>query len=157
MRTYLAEFVLIGAFKSNKGEDNNISCFLLILIFTNFFNNRVMKKIKIFAVALIATMALSTAGTVTAANTTVQATAEASAENWDVILNQYEQYVNKYIATLKKVQKGDPKAAADLASLAEKAQRLASKLENAEDNMTAAQLARFNRIVQKMTKAAASF
>lgn len=115
-----------------------------------------MKKIKIFAVAIIATMALATTGTITAANTTVQATAEANADNWDAILNQYEQYVNKYIATMKKLQNGDPTAAADLASLAEKAQKLASKLEDAEDDMTDAQMARYVKITQKMANAAAS-
>lgn len=115
-----------------------------------------MKKIKIFAIAIIATMALATTGTITAANTTAQTTAEAGAENWDAILNQYEQYVNKYIAALKKLQNGDPSAAADLASLADKAQQLASKLEDAEDDMTDAQMARYLKITKKLADAAAA-
>ena len=77
-------------------------------------------------------------------------------ENWDSILNQYEQYVNKYIAVMKKVQDGDATAYTELASLSDKAQKLASKLEDAEDEMTDAQMARYAKITQKLAQAAAN-
>lgn len=115
-----------------------------------------MKKIKIFAVAVIATMALANAGTVNAANSTMPAQATASSDNWDSILNQYEQYVNKYIAAIKKVQNGDATAAADLASLAAKAEKLAAQLQKAEDDMTEEQMARYAKITAKLASAVAT-
>lgn len=84
---------------------------------------------------------------------TVCATVAVQGENWDKLLDEYEQFVNKYISTMKKAQNGDMSAYADLATIAAKAEKLQAKLEKAEDDMTTAQAARYAKITEKMTKA----
>ena len=79
--------------------------------------------------------------------------APASSTDWDKVLDSYEQYVNKYIAVYKKVQAGDMSAYAQMASLMEKYQKLAEQLENAQDEMTSAQVARYLKITQKLASA----
>ena len=121
-----------------------------------------MKKFKFLGVALVAAMALTTTGTITAATSTATATATASAkksssENWDKVLDSYEKYVNKYIATLKKASNGDPTAMAEYASLLKEAEKLNKKLQKAQGSMTAAQLARYEKITMKMANAASNF
>ena len=74
--------------------------------------------------------------------------------DWNKVLNSYESYVNQYIAVLKKVNAGDMSAYSDMTSLMEKYEELASQLENAEDDLTPAQAARFNKITSKLATAA---
>ena len=74
--------------------------------------------------------------------------------NWDELLDSYEKYVDKYIALLKKAKNGDASAMSEYASMLEQAQDLNEKLQNAKGEMSSAQLARYNRITQKMAKAA---
>ena len=74
-------------------------------------------------------------------------------DNWDKLLNEYEKYVDQYIKTYKKAMSGDMTAMSEYVELAEKAQKLANKLEKAEDEMTNAQLKRYAKITEKMTKA----
>lgn len=76
-------------------------------------------------------------------------------EDWDAILDSYEQYVTKYIALAKKATSGDMSAVAEYPALVEKAQQLGNQLENAQGSMSAAQLARYQKITQKMASAAA--
>ena len=121
-----------------------------------------MKKFKFLGVALVAAMALTTTGTITAATSTATATATASAkksssENWDKVLDSYEKYVNKYIATLKKANNGDPTAMVEYASLLKEAEKLNKKLQKAQGSMTSAQLARYEKITMKMANAASNF
>jgi DNA ligase (NAD+) len=77
-----------------------------------------------------------------------------AADEWDDVLKEYEAYVDKYIACMKKVKAGDLSAMADLAELMEKAESLSSKLEKAEDEMSTAQAARYAKIAAKLAKAA---
>ena len=74
--------------------------------------------------------------------------------DWDSMLDSYEQYVNKYIALLKKASNGDMTAMAEYAGLMQKAQELSDKMENAQGDMSASQWARYMKITKKMTKAA---
>ena len=74
-------------------------------------------------------------------------------DKWDKLLDEYEKYVDQYIATYKKAMKGDISALSEYAKLAEKAQKIADKLEDAEDEMSPAQLKRYAKITEKMTKA----
>ena len=76
-------------------------------------------------------------------------------DNWDKLLDEYEKYVDQYIKTYKKAMQGDMTALGEYVKLAEKAQKLAEKLEEAEDEMTPAQLKRYAKINDKMTKALA--
>ena len=75
-------------------------------------------------------------------------------QDWDALLNSYEQYVDKYISYMKKASKGDMNALAEYPALMEKAQELSEKMENAQGDMSASQWARYMKITKKMTKAA---
>ena len=77
-----------------------------------------------------------------------------SSTNWDAVLNEYESYVNQYIALMKKVQKGDMSAMSEYPKMLEKAERLSDKLDDAEDEMTSTQLSRYMKITNKMANAA---
>ena len=74
--------------------------------------------------------------------------------DWDSMLNSYEQYVNKYIALVKKASNGDMTAMAEYAGLMQKAQELSDKMNGAQGDMSASQWARYMKITTKMTKAA---
>lgn len=80
--------------------------------------------------------------------------ASASSEDLDAILDEYEEYCDKCIALAKKEQAGDMAAMTEYASLLENAQSLESKLENAGEEMSPAQLVRLTKIAEKMAKAA---
>lgn len=75
-------------------------------------------------------------------------------EDWDEVLTSYEEYVDKYISFAKKAAKGDVTALAKYPALLQKAEKLSDKLENAEDEMTSAQMARYSKITMKLAKAA---
>ena len=76
-------------------------------------------------------------------------------QDWDALLNSYEQYVDKYISYVKKAAKGDMSALAEYPSLMQKAQDFSEKMEGAQGEMSASQWARYMKITNKMTKAAA--
>lgn len=78
-----------------------------------------------------------------------------SETDWDTILDEYEQYVDKYISFLKKVSNGDYSAMVEYAEYMEKAMSVSDKLANAKDEMTSAQIARYMKILNKMTTEAA--
>ena len=75
-------------------------------------------------------------------------------QDWDELLESYEEYVDKYIAYLKKASKGDMTALSESATLMQKAQEFSDKMENAEGSMSASQWARYNKITMKMLEAA---
>ena len=77
-------------------------------------------------------------------------------QNWDALLNSYEQYVDKYISYMKKAAKGDMSALSEYPALMEKAQEFSEKMENAQGDMSASQWARYMKITNKMTQAAAN-
>lgn len=77
----------------------------------------------------------------------------AKSEDWDSLLNSYEQYVDKYISYMKKAANGDMSALAEYPALMEKAQEFSEKMENAQGDMTSSQWARYMKITNKMTQA----
>lgn len=90
-------------------------------------------------------------------NSNVATTAQANASSdWDSILNDFEKYVDNYVRIMKKAQQGDPAAIADSMSLLETANKLSEKLENADDELTPAQMKRYTAILTKMTNATMS-
>ena len=74
--------------------------------------------------------------------------------DWDKVLDSYENYVDQYIAVLKKVNAGDMSVYDDMESLMEKYEDLSNQLENAEDDLTPAQAARYTKITHKLATAA---
>ena len=79
---------------------------------------------------------------------------ESDSEDWDSILDSYENYVDKYISLAKKAASGDASAMSEYAELAEEAQELSSKLSNAKSDLSSSQLSRYTKITQKMANAA---
>lgn len=75
-------------------------------------------------------------------------------QDWDALLDTYEQFVDKYISYVKKASKGDMSAMAEYAALMEKAQKLSEKMEDAENEMSTSQWTRYMKITNKMATAA---
>lgn len=78
-----------------------------------------------------------------------------SSKDWDSLLDSYDQYVDKYIACVKKASKGDMNALSEYADLMEKAEEFSDQISGAQGDMTSSQWSRYMRITNKMTKAAA--
>jgi len=76
--------------------------------------------------------------------------------NWDELLDSYDEYVDEYITLLRKAKHGDASALSEYPTYMEKAQEYANRLQNAEGNMSSSQMARYNRINAKLAKAAQS-
>ena len=77
-----------------------------------------------------------------------------TSEDWNAVLDAYEKYVDQYIRMMERVNKGDDTAIAEYPGLLAKAEELQKKLENAKGEMTSTQIARLNKIQQKMLDAA---
>lgn len=77
-------------------------------------------------------------------------------EDWDAILKSYEAFIDKYIALLKKAQKGDMSAMGEYVEYMEKAANLAEQLGNANGDLTPSQVAKFTKLQAKFANAAAT-
>jgi DNA-binding ferritin-like protein len=114
-----------------------------------------MKKV-VLTVAMMAFLMGGISTTVSAMEVASSVKVEnVAGDNWDKLLDEYEKYVDQYIKTYKKAMQGDMTALGEYVKLAEKAQKLAEKLENAEDEMTPAQMKRYIKITEKMANALA--
>lgn len=78
-----------------------------------------------------------------------------SSEDWDALLDSYDDYVTKYITYMKKAANGDMSALSEYPSLMQKAQEFSERMSNAQGEMTAKQWARYMKITNKMSQAAA--
>jgi len=81
-------------------------------------------------------------------------TKKTGSTNWDKVLADYEAYTDKYIKLLKKANAGDASAMTEYLEMLEKAQEFQESLENADDDLTPAQLQKFNKIQMKLVNAA---
>lgn len=75
-------------------------------------------------------------------------------EDWDSMLDTYEQYVDEYISLVKKASKGDISAMEDYATMLEKSQELSEQLEQSKGDMSPSQCSRYLKITSKMAKMA---
>lgn len=75
-------------------------------------------------------------------------------EDWDSLLDSYEEYVDMYVSLLKKASSGDLSAVSEYTSYMSKAQEVSQKMADATSKLSPAQLSRFNKINQKMLQAA---
>jgi len=80
-----------------------------------------------------------------------------SSQDWDALLDSYEQYVDEYVSFVKKAANGDASAMSEYPSLLQKAQEYGEKLESAQGDMSASQLSRYTQITNKMLQAAQDF
>lgn len=76
------------------------------------------------------------------------------ANNIDAVLDKYDRYVTQYISLIKKAANGDVSALSEYADLMETADELADELTNMKGEMTSAQLARFQKILNRFSSAA---
>lgn len=81
---------------------------------------------------------------------------DSGSNNWEELLDSYEKYANEYIKFAKKASKGDVSALSEYSNCLQKAYDLADKLQNAQNDLTSSQIARFNRINEKLANAAQS-
>lgn len=94
---------------------------------------------------------------ITSACEIIEGRGQVTATNdWDKVLDAYENYVDRYIACLKRIAGGDMDAMPQYAKLLEKAEELGEQLENASGSMTTKQVNRYTRINKKMLEAAAN-
>lgn len=94
---------------------------------------------------------------ITSACEIIEGRGQVTATNdWDKVLDAYENYVDRYIACLKRIAGGDMDAMSQYAKLLEKAEELGEQLENASGSMTTKQVNRYTRINKKMLEAAAN-
>ncbi|MCQ2285355.1 MAG: hypothetical protein MJZ76_00570 [Bacteroidales bacterium] len=77
--------------------------------------------------------------------------AESDSEDWDAILDEYDEYVTSYLKLYKKAMNGDMDAMTEYAEILSDAESLSSKLAAAQGSMTSAQAARYAKITKKMT------
>ena len=78
---------------------------------------------------------------------------DSGSADWDKIINEFEQYVNKYYSFAEKVSNGNASAMADALSMGDKAQSIAQKLESAQGNLSMAQSNRLLKIQNKLMQA----
>ena len=76
-----------------------------------------------------------------------------SSEDYDAVLDEYEEYTKNLVSMVKKLNAGDMSVYADYMGLVENMTSLDKKLANAKKEMTNAQAARFLRIQAKYLKA----
>lgn len=79
---------------------------------------------------------------------------EISDTDWDEALTEYEEFVEEYIALLKKANAGDNTALTEYPAVLQKAQDSSQKLGEVQSDLTPEQLQRFMAIQQKLAKAA---
>jgi|GEM_PF-1446357 len=79
-----------------------------------------------------------------------------SSYNIDKYLDDWEEYMDDYIAMLKKVKNNDPSAMSEYMSTMKKAQDMQRKLGGMKDQMTPAHLDRMNKLNMKMANATKS-
>ena len=96
----------------------------------------------------------SSSGTISEDDDESISSSSTGSADWDSMLDSYEQYVNKYIALMKKASNGDMTTMAEYAGLMQKAQELSDKISGAQGDMSASQWARYMKITTKMTTAA---
>jgi len=75
-------------------------------------------------------------------------------ENMDVLLKNYETFIDQYIVLLKKAKKGDATALADYPAIMKSATDLQTKLGSAENKMSVSQMQKFVDLQGKLVKAA---
>lgn len=87
-------------------------------------------------------------------DTELSSTDTESTEDFDAVLESYEEYVDQYISYMKKAANGDMEALSEYPALMEKAQELGEKMEKAKGDLSASQLAKYQKITMKMAEAA---
>lgn len=89
----------------------------------------------------------------TATEEATEDNSSSGSEDYDAVLDEYEEYTKKLVSMAKKLEAGDMTVYTDYMGLVESMTSLDKKLANAKSEMTNAQTARFLRIQAKYLKA----
>ena len=114
------------------------------------------KKVKLASKVEYEDRTVSGTFPVSSESETSSVSSKSKSEDWDAVLKSYEEFIDQYIKLLKKSQTGDMSALTEYAKYMEKASDLSEKLENANDELTSAQAAKFLKLQAKLANAAAS-
>lgn len=97
----------------------------------------------------------STYSTSTESSSSPNASPSSASEDWDEMLDDYEEYIDQYIILYKKAMKGDQSAILEYGSMLEKAASLQASIKKAQSNndLSTAQINRMMAIVTKMNNA----
>lgn len=87
-------------------------------------------------------------------STQTTTSSSSSSKDIDKLLDDYENFVDHYIALCKKAQKGDASAIVEYAVVLEKVEKLEKELDKSNDDLTIPQMERLMKITQKMNEAA---
>lgn len=87
---------------------------------------------------------------------TIEEESVTSNSEWDTILDEYEEFVDKSLNLASKAQSGDVSALTEYTETMQKMQNLQLKLQNAQSEMTPEQLQRLTQIITKLSNAAAA-
>lgn len=79
---------------------------------------------------------------------------ETDSEDWDKLLAQYEDFVDRYAKLIKKASKGDASAISEYPGVLESAQELEKQLQGGKSKMSSSQAARLLKLQEKLAKAA---
>lgn len=105
-------------------------------------------KVKTFTVS-----STKTAESKPEASNSSDKSASAGSEDFDKLLDQYEDYVDQYIVIAKKMKQGDAGAMEEYAGLLETTQEMSETVEDAKGEMSLEQSTRLLNIHTKMAKA----
>jgi len=75
-------------------------------------------------------------------------------EDWDQVLENYEEYIEEYITLLKKTKDGDTSVMTEYMQVMEKANKLSEKMKNAGNEMTPKQMKKLMNLQNKLSNAA---
>ncbi len=84
----------------------------------------------------------------------VSSSDDSSGGSFDDLLDSFERYVDKYITFMKKAKDGDASAMSEYPGLLKEAQDYSKKIQNVKGQLTADQIEKYQRINNKMLKAA---
>lgn len=84
----------------------------------------------------------------------VSSSDDSSGGDFDDLLDSFERYVDKYITFMKKAKDGDASAMSEYPGLLKEAQDYSKKIQNVKGQLTADQIEKYQRINNKMLKAA---
>jgi len=156
--------VILAMLKSNEGTTKNISFqpswenisyyeYKKVVDFINRAEN-ITIKIKIDDSYYSSNKSSSSSPSYASSSSSSSSSKSSGSTSWDKLLDDYEAFVDKYIELYKKAMKGDNSAMTTYVEYLEKAENLADRLDDADDDMTTAQLTRYMKITNKMSEAA---
>lgn len=138
---------------SNKGEEDYLKFAVDLPFGSAVAKNGLPDNISSFEVGSDVSKITATELSVESSPSTSSSSKTYSSADIDAMLDSYEQYTDKYIKFYKKAMKGDAAALSEYPALMEKAEEFSNKLEQADGDLSSAQMARMMEIQQKLMSA----